>query len=62
MEHDVNMDGNTQAIVIVTGIVCVTIIEAVALYSGVDGTMLAAAVGGICTMVGYAFGQILKKE
>ena len=56
------MDGNTQAIVIVTGIVCVTIIETVALYTGIDGTMLAAVVGGICTMVGYAFGQFSKKE
>lgn len=56
------MDGQTQAIVIVTGIVCVTILEAVALYCGVDGTMLAAVVGGICTMVGYAFGQTLTKK
>ena len=56
------MDGNTQAVVIVMGIVCVTIIEATALYCGVDGTMLAAAIGGICAMVGYAFGQFLKKE
>ena len=56
------MDDNWKAAVIVAGIAGVVIIESIALYTGVDGTALAATVGAICTIVGYAFGQVLKKE
>lgn len=43
-------------LVIVVGIAGIVILESIALYMGINGTYLSAAIGGICMIVGYAFG------
>ena len=39
--------------IVLTGILCITILEAVALMNGINGIALTAVVGTICTTVGY---------
>jgi hypothetical protein len=50
------MSNNGPLILAATGIVCITILECVALYTGVDGQILSVVVGTIATITGYAFG------
>lgn len=50
------MSANGKLILAATGIACITILECVALYTGVDGQILSVVVGTIGTIVGYAFG------
>lgn len=50
------MADQNQTLVACVGIVCVTAIEAVALYRNMDGVYLAAVVGAICTIIGLMFG------
>jgi len=50
------MESREQAIIVVAGLFSVTIMEVYALSQGIDGTLLAGAVGAICTIIGYAFG------
>ncbi len=40
----------------VIGILCVTGLEAYALYLGINGTQLSIVVAAICSLVGVAFG------
>jgi hypothetical protein len=44
-------------LVCVVGIAGVVILESIALLQGIDGQILSVVVGGICTIVGYAFGH-----
>ena len=37
------------------GIICLTIIEAMALSHGINGTLLSMVIGSICTIVTYAY-------
>jgi len=53
------VDQNT---VIVFGICGIVAIELAALYFQVNGALLASAVGGIASLVGYAFGQKSAKK
>ena len=46
-----------KAIVLVISMICVTILECVALLSGINGTTFAAALGYIATIAGYLFRQ-----
>lgn len=46
-----------QAIVIAVGVICITVLEVLAMYKGIDGMGLATAVGSIGGLVGYAFAQ-----
>ncbi len=49
-------------LVIVVGIAGIVILEAIALSQGINGTYLSAAIGGICLIVGYAFGKTPKSS
>jgi len=55
-EYDWGLADQNQTLVACVGIVCVTAIEAVALYRGIDGTYLSVVVGAICTIIGLMFG------
>jgi uncharacterized membrane protein len=44
------------------GIGCVCVMETVALVMKVDGTLLAGAVGAVCTIIGLCFGVALSKK
>lgn len=47
--------------VIITGIICLTLLEALALYKGVDGILLTVIVGIIAAAIGVAIpSKILK--
>lgn len=39
------------------GIACITFLEAIALFSGIDGVLLASAIGAIASIVGYQAGK-----
>jgi len=55
------MDENSSDnIVLVFGITGIVILESVAMLSGIDGQLLSAAIGAICTIVGYTFGKSTK--
>lgn len=44
-------------IVLIFGITGIVILEALAMYLGMDGQLLSAAIGAIATIVGYTFGR-----
>ena len=43
--------------VIITAILCLTIIESIALFKGVDGVLLTMIVGAICALAGWILPQ-----
>lgn len=43
--------------VIVVAVVSIAGLESIALLKGINGTLFAAAIGAIGTIVGYAFGR-----
>ena len=45
---------NVKWQIIVTGIVCITALEAIALLKGINGTLLTVIVAAIAAMVGVA--------
>lgn len=47
---------NGKYIIVVVGITGIVILESVAMLTGIDGQLLATAIGVIGTIVGYAFG------
>lgn len=51
-----------KTIIICFGIGAITALEGLALYLGIDGTALAAGIGAIGTLVGYAFGRSQNAE
>lgn len=44
------------------GLICVTSIELLALYKGVDGTYLSVVVAAVCTIIGLVFGVTIGKK
>lgn len=49
-------------LVSILSLVCLTIIETVALCKGVNGHTLAASIGGVTLIGGYAIGRITIKR
>jgi len=47
-----------NAPIICTAVICITIIEIVALLKGIDGKVLTLCVAAITGIVGYKFGDI----
>jgi len=43
--------------IIICGIICLTILEAIALFNGTDGLLFTSIVGAICLMAGVALPQ-----
>ena len=41
--------------VIITALICVTVLELYALYRGINGTLLTLVVGAICSIVALMF-------
>ena len=39
------------------GIICITIMETIALLHGINGTLMSLSFGAICTIVGYGVGK-----
>jgi len=39
--------------VIITGLICLTIIESIALMKGINGQLLTVAIGAICGVIGW---------
>lgn len=39
--------------VVITGIVCIALLEALALYKGIDGTIFTLVVGAIAGVIGW---------
>lgn len=48
--------------VIVIGIGCITLLEVIALYKGLNGQIFSAVVGSIAVLVGYMFGRKEKQD
>ena len=42
------------------GIVCLTILESIALFKGINGIMLTAAIGAIMAAIGFVFPSPIK--
>ncbi|MFQ6116224.1 MAG: hypothetical protein ACE5NG_19350 [bacterium] len=53
------MEGETLKAIV--AMVCMTILELYAIQQNIDGTVLAAAIGGLCGLGGYILGKT-KKE
>ena len=47
---------------IIAGIIGISVMTCVALYSGVDGVLFGSAIAGIASLVGYAFGVRSQKK
>jgi len=43
-------------------VICITIIELMALYSGIDGQLLISVLATLSGIVGYFFGKKLEKD
>lgn len=51
-----------KAFVVAVGILGVVVMEAVALYVGVNGAMLATAIGAVTTIIGYFLGKKMSEK
>jgi len=43
--------------ILITAIVCISLLEAMALWKGIDGQLFASVIAGITALVGYMFGK-----
>ena len=50
-----------RSIIALSSIGCLTLLGAIALFKGIDGTLLAGVIGAICTVAGYIFGKTTNK-
>jgi hypothetical protein len=48
-------------VITVTAIVCITVLEAIALYRGVDGSLMATVIAALAGLGGYTLAQATKK-
>jgi uncharacterized membrane protein YgaE (UPF0421/DUF939 family) len=48
-------------IITVTAIVCITVLEAIALYKGIDGSLMATVIAALAGLGGYTLAQVTKK-
>jgi hypothetical protein len=48
-------------LITIAAIVCITVLEAIALYKGVDGTLMATVVAALAGLGGYTLAQATKK-
>jgi uncharacterized membrane protein YgaE (UPF0421/DUF939 family) len=48
-------------IITVTAIVCITVLEAIALYRGIDGSLMATVIAALAGLGGYTLAQATKK-
>jgi hypothetical protein len=49
-----------KSLIPLAAILCITVIEAIALAQGIDGTMLALSIGVISGLGGYSVRSIIK--
>ena len=56
MGFNLNMSENGKLYLAGLGLLCITILEGVALYMKIDGQILSGVVGTIALIIGYAFG------
>lgn len=49
-------------LVIVTAMLCITVLEGIALYKNIDGTLLATVVAALAGLGGYTLGQLPSKR
>ena len=52
----------SKAIVPLAAVICIAVIEAIALAQGIDGTMLAMSIGAIAGLGGYHIRKIIRRE
>lgn len=45
------------SILLAIAIMCLTVLEVVAIYNQLNGTMFATVIGAITTLIGYYFGK-----
>jgi hypothetical protein len=50
-----------SVIVTITAIVCITVLEAIALYRGIDGSLMATVIAALAGLGGYTLAQVTKK-
>ncbi len=48
-------------LITIAAIVCITVLEAIALYKGVDGTLMATVVAALAGLGGFTLAQATKK-
>jgi uncharacterized membrane protein YqhA len=51
-----------KIISVTVAVVCITFLEAMALWKGIDGQVFSVAVGAIAALVGYLFGKSGKSS
>jgi len=49
-----------KIISVTVAVICITFLEAMALWKGIDGQVFSVAVGSIAALVGYLFGKAGK--
>ena len=49
-----------KIIAVTVAVLCITFLEAMALWKGIDGQVFSVAVGSIAALVGYLFGKTGK--
>lgn len=54
---NVHLTGRNLAAVLGVGVVCLTVISVVAMWTGTDGMLQASAVGGIAAALAYGAGK-----
>jgi hypothetical protein len=47
-------------LITITAIVCITVLEAIALYKGVDGTLMATVVAALAGLGGYTLATLAQ--
>lgn len=56
------MSNKRPVAVTITAIVAITVLEAIALFKGIDGTLMATVVAAIAGLGGYTLGQVMKQR
>lgn len=51
-----------NVIVCIVAVVCITFLEGIALFKGVNGALLSTGIGVIGTIVGYLFGRTAREK
>jgi uncharacterized membrane protein YgaE (UPF0421/DUF939 family) len=49
-------------LITVTAIVCITVLEAIALYKGIDGSLMATVIAALAGLGGYTLAQATKAK
>ncbi len=56
------MKSRNNFLVTITAILCITVLEAIALYKGIDGTLMATVIAALAGLGGYTLAKTTQQR